>query len=389
MKSIQDLFFLAIFLTPLSANASQPQLGSNYKADFIILIIYILLALIFSFLCSIAEAVLLSITPSYIEGKKQKNKKLFSILKQIKQDKIDSSLASILTLNTIAHTIGAIGAGAKATSVFGDAWFGVFSAAMTFMILFFSEIIPKTIGAVYWKSLVWPASIFIKSLIIILYPLVWISEKITKLISGGKKETIFNKEEFIAMAAAGEHSGELDKKESIIIKNLFCFHSLKAADIMTPRTVMLALKENIKISEAASKVSKQPFSRIPIFSSGVDDITGFVLKDDILIFAAEKKGEEKLSVLKRKIPAVPETVSLAVLFEDFLKNRHQIAVIVSEHGSTEGVVTLEDIIETLMGMEIVDETDNAVDMRVLARKQWIKRAQNMGIELDEREKAEK
>lgn len=191
------------------------------------------------------------------------------------------------------------------------------------------------------------------------------------------------------MAAAGEHSGELDKKESIIIKNLFCFHSLKAADIMTPRTVMLALKENIKISDAASKVSKQPFSRIPIFSSGVDDITGFVLKDDILIFAAEKKGEENLKVLKRKIPAVPETVSLAVLFEDFLKNRHQIAVVVSEHGSTEGVVTLEDIIETLMGMEIVDETDNAVDMRVLARKQWIKRAQNMGIELDDREKPEK
>jgi CBS domain containing-hemolysin-like protein len=154
---------------------------------------------------------------------------------------------------------------------------------------------------------------------------------------------------------------------------------------MTPRTVMSFLNENIKISEAASKVSKQPFSRIPVFSSGVDDITGFVLKDDILIFSAEKKGDEKLSVLKRDIPVVPETVSLAVLFEDFLKKRYQIAVVVSEHGSTEGIITLEDIIETLMGMEIVDETDSVVDMRVLARKQWIKRAQSMGIELHEEE----
>lgn len=389
MKSVNILFFVISLITPLTVNASQSETAINYQTDFLILIFYILLALIFSFLCSIAEAVLLSITPSYIEGIKEKNKKLFSILKKIKQDKIDSSLASILTLNTIAHTVGAIGAGAKATAVFGEAWFGVFSAAMTFMILFLSEIIPKTIGAVYWKSLVWPAAIFIRSLILILYPLVWISEKITKFVSKGKKDSIFNREEFIAMAAAGEHSGELDRKESRIIKNLFRFDSLKASDIMTPRTVMLALKENKKISEAASIVSKQPFSRIPVFGSGVDDITGFVLKDDILIFAAEKKGEQKLSVLKRKISAVPETVSLAVLLEDFLKNRHQIAVVVSEHGSTEGIISLEDIIETLMGMEIVDETDSVVDMRVLARKQWIKRAEKMGIELHENEKPDK
>jgi len=384
----KKIFFFILLLTPLSVEASKQDLSNSFHTDLIMLIFYIFLALTFSFICSIAEAVLLSITPSYIQGKKTKNKKLFLILKQIKKDKIDSSLASILTLNTIAHTVGAIGAGAKATAVFGDAWFGVFSAVMTLMILFLSEIIPKTIGAVYWKGLVWPAAIFIRFLIIILYPFVWVSEKITKFISKGKKESIFNREEFIAMAAAGEHSGELNRKESRIIKNLFCFDSLKATDIMTPRTVMLVLNENIKISEAASKVSKQPFSRIPVFSSGIDDITGFVLKDDILIFAAEKKGEEKLSVLKRKISAVPETVSLAILFEDFLKNRNQIAVVVSEHGSTEGIVSLEDIIETLMGMEIVDETDNVVDMRVLARKQWIKRAQSMGIEFQDNEKSD-
>lgn len=388
MKTVQHLFFILFLTAGIPVQAAQNnsvQSAQSANSDILMLIIYILLALLFSFLCSIAEAVLLSITPSYIEGKKESDKKLFSLLKKIKEDNIDRSLAAILTLNTIAHTVGAIGAGAKATAVFGHAWFGLFSAVMTFMILFLSEIIPKTIGAVYWQGLVVPAAVFIKGLIFILYPAVWLCEKITKYISKDKKKNIFSREEFIAMAAAGEHSGQLDRKESRIIKNLFCFDSLKASDIMTPRTVMSFLNENIKISEAASKVSKQPFSRIPVFSSGVDDITGFVLKDDILIFSAEKKGDEKLSVLKRDIPVVPETVSLAVLFEDFLKKRYQIAVVVSEHGSTEGIITLEDIIETLMGMEIVDETDSVVDMRVLARKQWIKRAQSMGIELHEEE----
>jgi CBS domain containing-hemolysin-like protein len=391
MKTVKFLFFLS-FLTssiPAAAQQNTAQNSQFMNSDFLMLIFYIVLALLFSFLCSTAEAVLLSITPSYIQGKKENSQKIYLLLKKIKLDNIDSSLSAILTLNTIAHTVGAIGAGAKATIVFGNAWFGVFSAFMTFMILFFSEIIPKTIGAVYWKNLVWPASIFINSLIILLYPVVWLSEKVTKYISKGKTKNIFSREEFIAMAAAAEHSGQLDRKESRIIKNLFCFDSLKATDIMTPRTVMFALDENLKISESAKKVSNQPFSRIPVFSADIDDITGFVLKDDILIFAAQKKANENLSTLKRKITAVPETVSLAVLFEKFLKQRHQIAIVVNEHGSTQGLVTLEDIIETLMGMEIVDETDSVVDMRVLARKQWIKRAQNMGIEFQETENLDK
>jgi len=383
MKSMKIYLFLIAVFTPQFLQASQLDSNLNSQTEILMLGFYVLLALVVSFLCSISEAVLLSIPPSYVEGKKETNKKLFLLLKKIKLDKIDNSLASILTLKTIAHTIGALGAGAKSTAVFGSTWFGVFSAVVTFIFLFVSEIIPKTIGAIHWKILIWPSSIFIKILTTILYPLVWMCEKITKIISGGKKKNIFNREEFIAMAAAAEYSGELDKKKSRIIKNLFCFDSIKVSYIMTPRTVLFVLNENIKISEAASKVSKQSFSRIPLFNSGIDDITGFVLKDDILVLASENRGKENLSILKRKITAVPETVSLTELFEKFLKERHHIAVVVNEHGSTQGIATLEDIIETLMGMEIVDETDRVVDMRVLAKKEWLKRAKNMGIEFQE------
>ena len=350
------------------------------ESDFILLILYVLLALVFSFLCSVAEAVLLSITPSYIEGKRDKQPRLAEILKQIKQDNVDRSLAAILTLNTIAHTVGAIGAGAKATVVFGSAWFGVFSGVMTLMILFLSEIVPKTIGAIYWPILSGPAAIFIKTLIVSLYPIVWVSERLTQFISREKTAHTFNREEFIAMTLVGEKAGHIDIKESRIIRNLLRFESLKVVDIMTPRTVVSAISQDITISDSLEQVSNTSFSRFPVYSQRMDNITGFILKDDVLIHAAQNRGGEKIEILKRNILAVPHSVSLTHLFEHFLKDRQHIAIVVNEYGGLDGLVTLEDLIETIMGMEIVDETDNIEDMRVFARNQWAARAKVMGIE---------
>lgn len=346
------------------------------------LITYVLLALIFSFLCSIAEAVLLSITPSYIEGLKEKRPAQAALLKRLKQDNVDRSLAAILTLNTIAHTVGAIGAGAEAAIVFGSAWFGLFSAAMTLMILFLSEIIPKTIGAVHWSKLVTPTAYYVNTLIVVLYPIVWISEQMTRFISHGKSVHIFSRDEFIAMTSVGVATGQIHRKESKIIRNLLRFETLQVADIMTPRTVIMALPEDMKISESLKQITETPFSRLPLYRKHIDAITGFVRKDDVLISTTQKRGDDILKSLKRTIIAVPESVSLTSLLERFLKDRQHIAIVVNEYGGADGLVTLEDLIETLMGLEIMDETDDVEDMRSLARKQWLDRAKAMNIQAD-------
>ena len=202
--------------------------GKATGGDVAALVAYVLLALVFSFLCSVAEAVLLSITPSYIVGLREKDPRLAELLQRLKIDNVDKSLAAILTLNTIAHTVGAIGAGAKATAVFGSAWFGLFSAAMTLLILFLSEIIPKTIGAVYWRGLVRPAAQFVRFLILVLYPLIWVSEGLTRLIAHGKDVQVFTRDEFLAMADIGEKAGKIAETEGQIIRNLFRFGKLKA-----------------------------------------------------------------------------------------------------------------------------------------------------------------
>ncbi len=373
---------LTISIHAFGVKGSHERDIENMNSDVLLLIIYVLLALIFSFLCSIAESVLLSITPSYIEGLKEKRPKRAALLKRLRQNNVDRSLAAILTLNTIAHTVGAIGAGAKATVVFGSTWFGLFSAIMTLLILFLSEIVPKTLGAVYWSKLVSPISYFINSLIVVLYPIVWISERLTKLISHGKDVHIFSRDEFIAMAQVGVETGHIRDKESRLIRNIFQFESLKVDDIMTPRTVIFALPEDMKIIDSLEQVTQTPFSRLPLYTRRIDEISGFVLKEDVLTNAAQKGGDKKLSSLKRDILAVPDSVSLTVLFERFLKDRQHIAIVFNEHGGTDGLVTLEDLIETLMGMEIMDETDDVEDMRTLAQKQWKERAKAMGLNVN-------
>jgi CBS domain containing-hemolysin-like protein len=250
------------------------------------------------------------------------------------------------------------------------------------MILFLSEIIPKTIGAVYWPVLAGPAALFVKALIVSLYPIVWVSEKLTHFISRKKAADIFNRDEFIAMASAGVKSGQIDIKESRIIRNLLRFDSLKVTDIMTPRTVISAIFQDMTINDSLKQVSCAPFSRLPIYSEHIDNITGFILKEDVLIRAAQNRGNEKIESLKRKILAVPHSVSLTYLLEHFLKDRQHIAIVVNEHGGLDGLVTLEDLIETIMGLEIMDEKDNIKDMRIFARNRWVARAKAMGLETD-------
>lgn len=348
-------------------------------ADVLLLVVVVLLALGLSFLCSVAEAVLLSITPSYIESLREKNPRRADILRKLRIDRIDQSLAAILTLNTIAHTVGAIVAGAQAVVVFGNAWIGLFSAVMTALILFLSEIVPKTIGAVYWKAFVGMTVHFVNVLITFLYPLVWVSNGLTKLISRGKKDHVFSRDEFLAMAGIGEQSGHLEEHESRIIRNIFRFGAMTITSVMTPRTVMTALQQDLTVEQVLPRVSRTSFSRLPIYGLDLDDITGFVLKDDVLICMSTSRCQGALSSLRRDILRVPETLSLSGQLEVFLEKRQQIALVVDEYGGTRGLVSLEDVVETLFGMEIMDEMDKVADMQALARQQWKKRAESLGV----------
>lgn len=364
------------------AQPTAEAVSPSFNSDLTLLLLYVMLALCFSFMCSIAEAVLLSITPSYIEGQKDKRPKHAAHLKRIKQDNVDRSLAAILALNTIAHTVGAIGAGAKAVAVFGNTWFGVFSAVMTLLILFVSEIIPKTIGAIYWSKLVTPTVVFVDILVLALYPFVWFSEKLTKFISHGKEVHLFSRDEFAAMARFGQQSGHINANESRIIKNLLRFGSLKITDIMTPRTVISALPENQTFIDAFNDLSQTPFSRIPLYKTDIDDISGFILRDDALLKRAQGQSTGLLKEVKRSVLTVPGSVSLSVLLERLIKERHHIAIVVDEYGGTQGLVTLEDVIETLIGVEILDETDKVEDMQSLARELWKQRVKVMNASDD-------
>ena len=365
------------------AAGTEEVIGQYTHSDAILLLAYVLLALVFSFLCSVAEAVLLSITPTYIAGLRDKRPRQAEMLHKLKIENVDRSLAAILTLNTIAHTVGAIGAGAKATAVFGSAWFGVFSAMMTLLILFLSEIIPKTLGAVYWRSLTSVTAYFVRTLIIILYPLILVSELLTRLIAHGKEVHIFSRDEFIAMADMGEQSGQIKEQESRIIQNLFHFESLTAKDIMTPRTVIVALQQDITVSDALMEHPHNVFSRLPIYDKDLDGITGFVLKDDLLLAKAKDKHDMPVKSLQREIMAVSDALPLSQLLEKLLDERQHIALVVDNYGGTRGLVSLEDVVETLLGMEIVDEMDKVADMQTLARQQWERRARGLGINIEE------
>lgn len=337
-----------------------------------LLVLYVLSALIFSFLCSIAEAVLLSVTSGYIELKQQENEKIGRLLKKLKAD-VNKPLAAILTLNTIAHTIGAAGAGAQAIAVFGEAYLGVISAILTLLILIFSEIIPKTLGAQYWRQLAPITALALKHLIWLLYPFVKMSEKLTGGFSHEATLTGFSRNEFMAMAELSAREGQLAEQESIMMKNMLLLNVMTIKDAMTPRTVMFSLASHLTVATFFHKYDHIRFSRIPIFNDNADDIVGFILRSDILLAQARGNTEKILQDYQREMPSLLGKMTLSHAFDELVRTKSHILLVVCEYGSVEGILTLEDILETLLGLEIVDEGDKTEDMQKLARKLWKKR----------------
>ncbi len=347
-----------------------------------LLITYVLIALVFSFLCSIAEAVLLSVRRPYIELLQQEGHPSGQLLADLKAD-INNPLAAILTLNTIAHTIGAAGAGAQAAVVFGDASVAIASAILTLLILVFSEIIPKTLGAHYWRQLAPATAYVLRGLVWVLYPFVVMSKFLTGGLSHGPTLTGFNRNELIVMADVSAREGQLGEQESSILKNLLLLGDTRVMDVMTPRTVIFSLSENLRVEEFFWKYEATRFSRIPIYQDDPEHLDGFVLRSDLLLAQARGNTDTPLSTYRREMPAIPETSNLQQAFDRLLRDRLQIMLVVNEYGETEGIVTLEDIFETIIGLEIVDEGDVLTDMQAYARRQWKKRARNMGIETDD------
>lgn len=368
---------------PLWAVAGEGPLPEAAGADVTALILWVALALCVSFMCSVAEAALLSITPSYIAALEAESPAKASALRRLRQEDLDHSLAAILTLNTIAHTAGAVGAGAKAAVVFGSALVGLFSAAMTLAILFLTEIVPKTLGAIHWQRLTGATILFVRALIVLLYPLILVSERLTKMIARGRTVSVFSREEFLAMAGVGERAGLLNEQESRVIRNLFRFGSLKARDIMTPRPVIQALPDHLTVAEAVARHARTPFTRLLLHHGEIDQVSGFVIKDEILLAQAQGHGEVAVSTLAREIKSVSGGMSLSTLLEFLLRERLHIVLVVGEYGELKGLVTLEDVVETLLGMEIVDEVDTVEDLQALARQRWARRASALGLAVDE------
>ncbi len=340
-----------------------------------LLIFYVTLALGVSFLCSIMEAVLLSVTPSFVARAEAERGLPGKKLADLKQD-VDRPLAAILSLNTIAHTVGAAGAGAQATVVFGNQYVGAASAVLTFLILVISEIIPKTLGALHWRTLAMPVTRMLVPTIWLMWPLVKMAQGLTRLLAGNKKKVTIHRDEFAALAEIGVKEGVLEEHESDMLANLFRVAKLTAQDIMTPRTVVFALPASATVGSVMEQVSESGFSRIPVFAEDKDRVQGFVLKSDILLHAARDQVERTLSSLMNPITAVAKTMPVRQLFEQLIAGRTHIAVVIGEYGGTSGLVTLEDVVETLLGLEIVDEADSVADMQDHAREKFRLRRKN-------------
>ena len=334
-----------------------------------LLVTYLLLTLILSFMCSLLEATLLSSTSSYIESldKKGYSPKTVDLAKDVKQN-IDKSISSILTLNTFANTMGAAGVGAQAAIIFGSNWQAVIAFILTLMVLFISEIFPKTLGAIYWRKFIVPAVYIISFMVKITYPFIFIATFITNTLQKGRKnEANFSKDEIITIVNMSEKEGVLQAKESILIKNLFKLKNIKAKDIMTPRTVVFAFDSKTTLKEALLNDNLYVYSRIPVYNESIDDIAGVVFKQTILEKRVKKKKKTLLKDIMVPVHKVPENISVSTLFDMFIRMKMHLFIVQDEYGQTSGVVTLEDALETLLGIEIVDEMDQVTDMQEFAK----------------------
>lgn len=347
-----------------------------------LLIVYAAVSIFFSFLCSILEASLLSFSPSFLKMKMEEGKTYAVPLINLKKD-IDVPLTAILTFNTIAHTVGAILVGVQAEKTFGngDNSVAIISAIMTFLILVLSEIIPKTIGASYWKSLGGFTAICLK---IIIFPLkwtgiIWFLTLTTKLIGKSAHAHTISREEFLAMTHTAEEEGVFEENETNFIKNLLIFKNVLAKDIMTPFSVVVTEDEDTTIEEFYENTDNLKHSRIPVYKERSNNITGFFLKDEALEELIDKQGKEPLKSLKRTMINTSSDTPIPELFEILIDKRTHITLVSDEYGNPIGIVTMEDIIETLLGLEIMDESDNVADMQAMARKNWELRAKRLGI----------
>jgi len=344
----------------------------------ITLLAFLFLALFVSFLCSIMETVLLSTPQSFLIVKLENGNLWARTFIDLKNN-ISKPLSAILSLNTVAHTIGAAGVGAQAVKVFGEASFGIVSAILTILILVITEIVPKTIGAIYWRKLTRITSIIIKGMIIITYPLVLISSIITKVISKNRQEQTTSREEIAALASIGTNEGVFTEKEHKIIQNLLKLKNVKVTEIMTPRVVVAVAAERLSLEEFLKNKDYLKFSRIPIYLENDENITGYVFRQTVFEKLAEDQHELKLKDIKRDIVIVPNTMALYTLWEKLLEKKEHIALIVDEYGGMDGIITMEDIIETLLGLEIMDEKDTIPDMQKYARDRWKERQAKYNI----------
>lgn len=335
------------------------------------LIFWFVISIAFSFLCSILEAALLSITPSYVTQEAQKNTATGKLLEEYKKD-IDKPLSAILTLNTVAHTAGAIGVGAAATNLWGASMMSsvVTPVAMTLLILILSEIIPKTIGANNWRSLAPFTTKTLKFLIWILAPLVWLCQLTTKFLKKDKSKSVLSRADFAAMTMVGASSGAIAANESEIINNLLNFEKMTVRDIMTPRTVAFMVDEEMTVDQFIKSNPSKIYSRIPVYKGDKDNITGTVLKDDILSCYVEQGSDQKIKDLMLDVSSIKDSTPLPNLFKDLTKKKQHLSVVRDEYGSVVGLVTMEDVFETLLGQEIVDESDQVVDLQQYARQKF-------------------
>jgi CBS domain containing-hemolysin-like protein len=326
------------------------------------------LAVSISAICSVLEAVLYSVPNSYLEIAQKKGVPSAPIITKLKSD-IHRPITAILTLNTIANTMGAAVAGAAAAAVFGDHNLVWFSVAFTLTILVFSEILPKTIGVAYCRELAPWVATPIKILVTFLKPIIFFCQTITRLIPRHSEESLTSAEEVMAIAALSRRSGQIDSQEEMVITNILGLKDKDVIDAMTPRTVTFALNEKTSVSEAITFRDKWNLhSRVPVYRDEPDDISGIVLRKDVLLSAADDMDSLELSALALPVHFVPETAPLSIVLLDFIKKKQHLFVVVDEYGSMTGVISMEDIIEEIFGQEIMDESDQIKDMRALAKK---------------------
>ena len=338
----------------------------------ITLILYFLLALVISFICSLMESVILSVSLNHISIMKKKGSKAAIILEQQKKN-INRPLAAILTLNTIANTVGAAGVGAATLKYYGNAWVAIATGILTLSILIFSEIIPKTLGVVYFKKLTGFTAYTVRGLTVAALPFVYLSEGFSKLFKSKGDHLGVTREEMIAMAERGEDEGTLKEQESDVIENLLHLRDVAAEAVLTPRSVVFALQKDETVKDVVDKYSPIAFSRIPIYGNDLDNVIGFVHRYDLIQKQADDDFDIRMEEIMEPISTIIETTSVATILDEFVKRHQQIFMVEDKFGTIVGLITLEDAIETLLGVEIVDEHDSVIDMRKLAVERRQKR----------------